>query len=68
MNNLLQLHAFRQALYQTIGPARDALFELGDAVLTTPKAPSFAHLSLWPLFRRQCSMRPSTTAAPTHRP
>ena len=53
MNNLLQLHAFRQALYQKLGPARDALFELGDAVLTTPKVPSFAHLSLSPLFRRQ---------------
>lgn len=53
MNNVLRLQAFRQALYEAFGPARDALFELCDAVLTTPSAASFAHLSLAPLFRRQ---------------
>lgn len=53
MTKLLQLHHFRQTLYDQLGPARDALFELCDAVLTTPKPPSFAHLSLSPLFRRQ---------------
>lgn len=53
MTNLLRLHAFRQAFYEALGPARDALFELCDAVLTTAKPPSFAHLSLSPLFRRQ---------------
>lgn len=53
MCNLLRLHHFRHALYERLGPARDALFELCDAVLTTPKPPSFAHLSLSPLFPRQ---------------
>lgn len=53
MNNLQHLHHFRQALYEHLGPARDALFELCDAVLTSPHPPSFAHLSLSPLFRRQ---------------
>lgn len=55
MNNLLRLHHFRHAVYEQLGPARDALFELCDAVLTTPKPSSFAHLSLSPLFRRQWS-------------
>lgn len=53
MNKLLPLQRFRQDLYESLGPARDALFELTDAVLTTPAAPSFAHLSLAPLFRRR---------------
>lgn len=53
MQNLLRLQAFRQAFYDALGPARDALFELCDAVLTTAKPSSFAHLSLSPLFRRQ---------------
>jgi hypothetical protein len=53
MTKLQHLCHFRQAFYQTLGPARDALFELCDAVLTTAKPSSFAHLSLSPLFRRQ---------------
>jgi hypothetical protein len=47
------LKAFRQAAYHCLGKARDALFELTDAVLLTPAAPSLAHLSLCPLFRRR---------------
>ncbi len=53
--NLNKLIAFRQAVYQTLGPARDALFELTDAVLLTPAPQSraLAALSLNPVFRRQ---------------
>ncbi len=46
------LIAFRQAAYGCLGAARDALFELADAVLLTPSATSFAELSLCPAFRR----------------
>ena len=53
MTKLQHLCHFRQAVYETLGPARDALFELCDAVLTTAKPSSFAHLSLSPMFRRQ---------------
>ena len=49
---LNKLIAFRQAAYQCLGPARDALFELGDAVLLTPSVRSLAELSLSPVFRR----------------
>jgi hypothetical protein len=51
--NLSKLKAFRQAIYQNLGPARDALFELGDAVLLTPINRSFPELSLSPVFRRK---------------
>jgi hypothetical protein len=50
LNNLIE---FRQAAYTSLGKAKDALFELSDAVLVTPQAPSLAHLSLSPLFRRR---------------
>lgn len=50
LNNLME---FRQASYRCLSKARDALFELGDAVLTTPSIASLAHLSLSPLFRRR---------------
>jgi hypothetical protein len=50
---LTTLQTFRQAVYQTLGPARDALFELTDAALLTPAPPSFAHLALSPVFRRR---------------
>jgi hypothetical protein len=51
--NINKLVAFRQAAYDVLGPARDALFELGDAVLLTPRVNSFAELSLSPIFRRR---------------
>lgn len=51
--HLNTLKAFRQAAYQGWGNARDALWELSDAVLVTPAPPSFAHLSLAPVFRRR---------------
>lgn len=48
--------AFRQAVYADCLTARsDALFELGDAVLTTPQITSPVALSLSPCFRRQWS-------------
>lgn len=51
--NLNRLATFRQAAYVALGRARDALFELGDAVLLTVHANSFAEFSLSPAFRRQ---------------
>ena len=50
LNNLIQ---FRQGAYRCLGKAKDALFELSDALLVTPSVPSLAHLSLSPLFRRR---------------
>jgi hypothetical protein len=49
------LIAFRQAAYDCLGLARDAQFELADAVLLTPTAGSFVELSLCPVFRRRWS-------------
>jgi hypothetical protein len=48
-----QLREFRQSVYEQIGKARDAVFELMDAVLVSPSIPSFVSLSLSPVFRRQ---------------
>lgn len=50
LNKLIQ---FRQTVYALFGPARDALFELTDAVLTTPNAHSFAEFSCSIYFRRR---------------
>ena len=44
---------FRQQAYELLGPAKDATFELLDAVMTTPKAKCLADFWLNPLFRRQ---------------
>lgn len=49
-NNLIE---FRQAAYQCLGKARDAQFELADAVLLTPAANSFAEFTCSPAFRRR---------------
>ena len=51
-NKLIQ---FRQAAYANLGTAKDALFELGDAVINTPAANSFAELSCSKHFRRRWS-------------
>ena len=48
-NKLIQ---FRQAAYANLGPAQDALFELCDAVISTPAANSFVELSCSKCFRR----------------
>lgn len=51
-NKLIQ---FRHAAYRHLGPAKDALFELGDAVLSMPTVQSFAELSCSRYFRRAWS-------------
>jgi DDE superfamily endonuclease len=55
-----QLQEFRQTLYNTLGNARDAIFDLMDAVLVSACIMSFVSLSQSPVFRRQWS---STYAA-----
>jgi len=46
------LAAYRQALYGTFTQAADALFEVADALLTTPQPQAFIELSQAPCFRR----------------
>jgi len=48
-----KLIEFRQAAYHCLGQARDAQFELTDAVLLSTAVSSFAALSLSPVFRRK---------------
>lgn len=48
-----KLQQFRQAVYNRLSKAKDAVFELMDAVLVSPSVSSFVSLSLSPLFRRQ---------------
>ncbi len=54
-NNIAQLQRFRQQAYNLLGLAKDATFELMDAVLTTRNVYCLADFSLSPLFRRQWS-------------
>jgi hypothetical protein len=49
------LARFRAELYQTLARRRDALFELGDAVLTGDGPSSLVRHSLAPAFRRRWS-------------
>jgi len=51
-NKLIQ---FRQAAYERLGNARDALFELSDAVIQMRQVQSFVELSCAPAFRRKWS-------------
>jgi hypothetical protein len=51
-NKLIQ---FRQASYELMGNARDALFELTDAVIQMRQVQSFVELSCAPAFRRKWS-------------
>lgn len=51
--NYKRLALFRQEVYELINLAKDATFELMDAVLTTRHAYSLADFSLSPFFRRQ---------------
>jgi hypothetical protein len=48
-----QLQRFRQELYEETGKARDALFDLMDAVLVSESITSFVSLSQSPVFRRK---------------
>ncbi len=50
-----QLQDFRQTLYNTLGNARDALFDLMDAVLVSACLVSFVSLSQSRVFRREWS-------------
>lgn len=50
-----KLQQFRQAAYDKLGNARDALFELGDAVMQLAHLQCFAELSCAPAFRRKWS-------------
>ncbi len=50
---LEKLKKFRQEAYHLLGPAKDATFELMDAVLLSRSVYSFAELSLSPVFRRR---------------
>nr|MDZ8209580.1 transposase [Nostoc sp. ChiSLP03a] len=55
MDVFAQLREFRQAAYECLCRAKDATFELMDAVLLSCKACSLADLSMCPVFRRQWS-------------
>ena len=50
-----KLIEFRQAAYEWLGNARDALFELSDAVIQMRQVQSFVELSCAPAFRRKWS-------------
>ena len=51
--NSERLKDFRQAAYELLVRAKDATFELMDAVMTTRNASCLAEFSLNPLFNRQ---------------
>jgi hypothetical protein len=53
--NFERLQQFRQEAYQLLGKAKDAAFELADAVLTTRNASCLGEFSLSPLLRREWS-------------
>jgi len=53
--NSERLKDFRQAAYELLVKAKDATFELMDAVMTTRNASCLAEFSLSPLFNRQWS-------------
>ena len=53
--NSERLKDFRQAAYELLVLAKDATFELMDAVMTTRNASCLAEFSLNPLFNRQWS-------------
>lgn len=55
MTTVDQLKQFRQGVYTILGNAKDALFDLMDAVLVTRSVKSFVELSLSPVFRRKWS-------------
>lgn len=49
------LSQFRQSLHQSLGKAKDAMFDLMDAVLVSASISSFVSLSQSPVFRRRWS-------------
>jgi DDE superfamily endonuclease len=52
---LTALLHFRKELYDNLGLRQDSLFELVDALLTTPQRSTLVRLSLCPVFRRRWS-------------
>ena len=50
-----KLKQFRSSVYTILGKAKDALFDLMDAVLVTRSVYSFVELSVSPVFRRKWS-------------
>lgn len=52
-NKISRIEKFRTDTYNLLGFAKDATFDLMDAVLTTKNAYCLAEFSLSPLFRRQ---------------
>lgn len=48
-----RLRRFRQELYDNLGLRQDSLFELSDALLTTPQRSTLVRLSLSTAFRRR---------------
>lgn len=55
MDVFAQLREFRQAAYECLCRAKNATWELMDAILLTRNAYSLADLSMCPVFRRQWS-------------
>lgn len=53
--NLTTLIEFRHGVYQSFKQARDALFNLGDALVSEDRAQSLPELSLSPFFERKWS-------------
>ena len=57
ISTLEPLRQFRQAVYQTLSPSRDAAFEIMDAIAASPTARSAVEVSLAPtLLRNFCSL------------
>jgi hypothetical protein len=52
MDSFTNLKAFRKRAYTLLGNGKDSVCDLMDAVLTSRGVPSFAELSLSPVFRR----------------
>ncbi len=52
---LEQLKEFRTSVYNILGKAKDALFDLMDAALITRSISAFVELALSPVFRRKWS-------------
>lgn len=55
MNSISKLKTFREAAYENLCRAHDAMFELKDAIILTRKVYSLVELSLSPVFRRKWS-------------
>jgi DDE superfamily endonuclease len=59
---LARLRSFRQELYDALGLRQDSLFELVDAVLSSPERRTLVRLSLCPCFRRRWPSAPDALA------